>query len=312
MTWLPLRTTTTRFNINGAITVFLLDDNNTLINAECALALEGPNFCIVIESSGGADPKRGLKRRNPDYNKLVTTLLTRLRRLGVAVIRIVLDSGRVADLPLETRIIPIPHPYPVDLATLDIEAFRKLLGRTIARMHRAPGATSSGNPQKRIGICIDRPVSVDELVTATATHLEIAPEGPPDLTDTERRCLRAARIGQGQFRTALLARYGGRCAANGLSNTELLNASHIKPWDTCTNAERLDPANGILLSALWDRLFDRGLITFEDDGTIRCSPLLSPSDRVLCDIGTRLPAPLPLNSHHYLAYHRTIHFRTRV
>jgi len=201
----------------------------------------------------------------------------------------------------------------VDLASVDIETFRKTLGRTIAAMHREPGAESSGNAQKRIRICVDREIYAAQLVTAaspdSATGPLASPEGPPDMTDTERQYLRAARVGQGKFRTALLERYGGRCAAAGISNTELLVASHIKPWEACTNAERLDPDNGILLSALLDRLFDRGLITFQDDGTVISSPLLSPQDQMLCGLRDTISVQLPTGSKKYLAYHRTVEFQ---
>jgi predicted restriction endonuclease len=58
----------------------------------------------------------------------------------------------------------------------------------------------------------------------------------------------------------------------GISDTALLRASHIVPWKDCaSDAERLDVHNGLLLSALWDAAFDRGLATFDDDG----HPLLS-------------------------------------
>ena len=293
--------------------MFLLDDDNNLINAECGLDLEGGDFCVVVESSGGANPKRGIKRRNPDYNKLVTTLLSRLRTLGIHVTRIVLDSEKVAHLPAATRIATLAHEYPVDLSRVDIDKFRKTLGRTIAAMHRAPGAESSGNAQKKIRICIDREISAAQLIRASspdsATEPPVSPEGPPDMTETERQYLRAARVGQGRFRTALLERYGGRCAAAGISNAELLVASHIKPWEACTNGERLDPDNGVLLSALMDRLFDRGLITFSDDGAVISSPLLSPEDQVLCGISGRIAIQFPAGSRGYLAYHRRVEFK---
>ena len=82
------------------------------------------------------------------------------------------------------------------------------------------------------------------------------------------------RIGQDIFRKALLAYWNGRCPLTGIADPELLRASHIKPWSACeTDAERLDVHNGLLLSALWDAAFDKGLVTFADDGT----PILSPT-----------------------------------
>jgi len=41
-----------------------------------------------------------------------------------------------------------------------------------------------------------------------------------------------------------------------------LKASHIKPWGDATDAERLDGANGLLLSPHIDHLFDQGYISF--------------------------------------------------
>ena len=51
--------------------MFLLDDENELVDAEYSLDLLEKSPCIVIESSGGANSARGIKRRNPDYNKLL-------------------------------------------------------------------------------------------------------------------------------------------------------------------------------------------------------------------------------------------------
>lgn len=76
-----------------------------------------------------------------------------------------------------------------------------------------------------------------------------------------------ARKNQSYFREMLFASYEGKCALTNIAQPELLNASHIKPWAVDTES-RLDPRNGILLNALHDRAFDRGLITFEDDLTL--------------------------------------------
>ena len=81
---------------------------------------------------------------------------------------------------------------------------------------------------------------------------------------------------QGIFRIRLISYWQGRCPISDNSDTELLRASHIKPWKDCeTDAERLDVHNGILLSALWDAAFDKGLVTFKDDETPWFSSKLS-------------------------------------
>ena len=93
-------------------------------------------------------------------------------------------------------------------------------------------------------------------------------------TQVEQRIL--ARLGQGGFRNRLLFRWGNRCPLTGIGDAGLLRASHIVPWGKCRSEdERLDPENGLLLSALWDAAFDRGLVSFDDDGRALRMPKLS-------------------------------------
>jgi hypothetical protein len=109
--------------------------------------------------------------------------------------------------------------------------------------------------------------------------------GEPDLgkavaTQVARQMF--VRVGQSGFRNALLERWAGRCPLTGIGESELLRASHIVAWSACrTEDERLDPDNGLLLSALWDAAFDRGLVSFEDDGSVVASPKLTPHSRAL-------------------------------
>lgn len=98
----------------------------------------------------------------------------------------------------------------------------------------------------------------------------------PQTTETE--CLAVRRIGQSLFRQALLDYWNGRCPLTGITDEPLLRASHIVAWADCeTDTLRLDVHNGLLLSALWDAVFDAGLISFADDGTVLASPRLTPS-----------------------------------
>jgi HNH endonuclease len=85
----------------------------------------------------------------------------------------------------------------------------------------------------------------------------------PQTTEAERLVIQ--RVGQDVFREALLDYWGGRCPLTGITEPALLRASHIRPWAGCTDEQRLDVHNGLLLSALWDAAFDRGLISFADD-----------------------------------------------
>lgn len=76
-----------------------------------------------------------------------------------------------------------------------------------------------------------------------------------------------ARVGQGYFRNEV-ERIETKCRVTGLQNKSFLIASHIKPWRNSTNAERLDGHNGFLLSPHVDKLFDKGFISFNDNGKI--------------------------------------------
>ena len=91
------------------------------------------------------------------------------------------------------------------------------------------------------------------------------------ITETERTSIIKSRIGQGIFREKLIEKYNGCCVVTGVNDTRFLLASHIRPWAVSTNEQRLSAENGLLLSPLYDKLFDIGLITFSEDGFIQCS-----------------------------------------
>lgn len=85
-----------------------------------------------------------------------------------------------------------------------------------------------------------------------------------DFSGETRAALVQQRIKQDFFRRAVLSSYGGRCCMSGVSEPRLLVASHIVPWSR-DKANRLNPSNGLCLSALHDRAFDKGLIALSDD-----------------------------------------------
>ena len=128
---------------------------------------------------------------------------------------------------------------------------------------------------------------------------------PADGT-TEREQVIAARKGQGIYRERLLAKWDGACAVTGLAEPALLMASHARPWKGATNKERLDGDNGLPLVPNLDKLFDKGYISFADDGTIMISPALSAAARAAfgVDSTTHLLKPLNAEQQTYMAYHR--------
>lgn len=102
-------------------------------------------------------------------------------------------------------------------------------------------------------------------------------EGLQDFTGETKRVVTEQRIKQHFFRRAVLSSYRGRCCLSGLSDTRLLMASHIVPWSS-DKANRLNPSNGLCLSAIHDKAFDRGLITFSDDYAVILSEQLKRND----------------------------------
>lgn len=96
-------------------------------------------------------------------------------------------------------------------------------------------------------------------------------------TETERKGLVTSRVGQGAYRKSILFRWNFRCAVTNYAKQEILIASHIVPWKDASNEERLDVANGILLSPTYDALFDQHLISFENSGKIIISNMLEKS-----------------------------------
>jgi HNH endonuclease len=116
------------------------------------------------------------------------------------------------------------------------------------------------------------PTLVDASYPLADDEMDIADiKSRNDIPETTKQALVAARLGQGGFRAALDKLWNGRCSIRGFSTRELLRASHIKKWSESTDKERLDPNNGLLLSAHLDALFDKGLISFDQNGKMLVS-----------------------------------------
>lgn len=124
------------------------------------------------------------------------------------------------------------------------------------------------------------------------------------LKPTTREQLVKARLGQGVFRSRVLKLHPV-CKVTGMADPRLLRASHIKPWRDCTNVERLDGANGIMLSPHIDALFDLGLISFENDGRMLVRADLPSNVLGQWSIPAALTvSPFDASQWDYLAWHR--------
>jgi len=122
------------------------------------------------------------------------------------------------------------------------------------------------------------------------------------LDATTREQLIQARVGQGTFRRDVLDAWSGRCAVTGCAVTQVLRASHIKPWRDSSNDERRDPDNGLPLIANLDALFDVGLIGFDEAGQMLVSSELGSHD-LLNGVGRHLGDWPNASQVLYLKYH---------
>lgn len=84
------------------------------------------------------------------------------------------------------------------------------------------------------------------------------------------------RVNQSVFRQIVLTNYTGKCAISGIDILELLIASHIVPW-SINEKERLNPENGICLSVLYDKAFDKGFIGISTKHEVLLSKTLNES-----------------------------------
>ena len=116
-----------------------------------------------------------------------------------------------------------------------------------------------------------------------AANAESAIINDSSLPETMKEQLLKSRRGQGKFR-ADLEKIENKCRITMLDSLEHLTACHIKPWSKSTNQERLDGNNGLLLSPHIHHLFDRGLISINQNGDLLISPKLPKKTRELWHI----------------------------
>lgn len=132
-----------------------------------------------------------------------------------------------------------------------------------------------------------------------------------NINNEERKVLVKSRWNQGVFRNLLIKKYNNTCPLTNIKHNDLLIASHIKPYSKCSREESIDEDNGILLSALADKLFDKGLISFDNDGNIIYSNKLCEIDLVKIKehIKDNNKLNLTFKMSHYMKYHRDHLFR---
>ena len=145
----------------------------------------------------------------------------------------------------------------------------------------------------------------NEPVRRFEDRVEAAIKNNTTIDTTEKQELVLARRGQGKFRRNL-EQIEDCCRLTGVRDRRFLRASHIKPWRLCeTNHERLDGYNGLLLTPTFDHLFDKGYISFSDDGAILIPDRLPNEVRCSLGLAQAVNAKTLTEAHEkYLAFHR--------
>ena len=126
--------------------------------------------------------------------------------------------------------------------------------------------------------------------------------------ETEKQRIVKTRVGQELFKKKLLAK-SCKCAICGMNIKQLLRASHCKPWGKADNIERLDVNNGLLLCPTHDALFDNGMISFENDGSIIISNSIDKSQYQLLNIDKNIKLNFTKEQLNYIKYHREEEFK---
>jgi len=137
-------------------------------------------------------------------------------------------------------------------------------------------------------------------------------ENDEKISKKKKETIIRARIGQGKYREDLLEECP-YCPFTLVNDERLLIASHIKPWAKADNEEKIDPKNGFMLTPTYDKLFDRGFITFDDEKKLIVSPWLSPMNQKRLNIYTGMlinKLPLDEKRKEYLKYHRENVFKS--
>lgn len=123
------------------------------------------------------------------------------------------------------------------------------------------------------------------------------------LIGEDKKAFVKIRVNQSVFRKRLLNRYK-HCCLCGVTNQELLIASHIKPWAVCNPKEKLNVNNGLLFCPNHDSLFDKGYISFQEDGKILISSALKENDKVFMNVFEDMHIEICNENKYFLDYHR--------
>jgi putative restriction endonuclease len=183
------------------------------------------------------------------------------------------------------------EPYLSEVPEAEAHRLRRLLSRLVEDLEQRIATETDGRLQEQ---------AIEEHIWQRT-----------DIAPVDKRQLSFARAGQGVFREHV-ERIETACRVTGILDRRYLRATHIKPWKDASDEERLDGANGLLLSPHIIHLFDRGHISFADDGSLLISRHLNPYVRKAWNLEYPVqPRAFRSAQRAYLDYHR-IHVFERV
>jgi 5-methylcytosine-specific restriction protein A len=174
--------------------------------------------------------------------------------------------------------------------------------------------TPDVNGKERIGIKfffkrrgIHLPVSREMFLTSITEEDEPTYDNIIHPNVTERKGVVTSRVGQGAYRKRIIHRWEYQCAVTKFNKLDILIASHIVSWADATHEERLDVHNGILLSPTYDALFDKHLISFENNGKIILSDSIdSEAYKKIGVTGSETIIGISMYNQEYLNRHRKL------
>ena len=188
-----------------------------------------------------------------------------------------------------------------------------------AKLDRSIWAEINGDWEKFAAECeqIERRIREQQPIRLSQENVAAFPDETSFPIGASKEQIVRVRIGQRFFREAVLTAYNHRCCVTGIHHDALLVAGHIKPWKVSDpKTERTNPRNGLCLSSLYDKAFDAGLMTIDEEykiifssSVLSCAPQEVAQNLFYCYEGKRLLLPDRFTpEQQFFEYHRNFIF----
>lgn len=141
-------------------------------------------------------------------------------------------------------------------------------------------------------------LSVDEVIEKERNPLQTI------IAETESETKTKIRRGQQKFRKQVMPLWNHQCPLCGIGMKAVLRASHSKPWKDCSDNERLNPYNGVLLCCNHDALYEHGLISFDGQGRLHISKHIPEEDYTIYQLGKKIKITIHPENKPYFKWHK--------